>query len=752
MTGLDAFRDPASIAVVGASGTPTKWGYWLARGALTGTARRAVHLVNARGGPVLGQETARSLRELPDVPQLVAFAVPGPALGVAVDEALALGARGLLAITAGVEDERGLAARVRGAGARLIGPNCLGIYDASTELDLVWGQFRPGSLAIVSQSGQLGLELAGLAADAGLGISRFVSVGSQADVTAHEVLTDLADHDATRVVALYLESFGDGRALIAALTTLRRAGKPVLLLTVGASDAGRQAARSHTGAMTTATDIVDAACETAGAARAETPARLIAAAQLLVRAPRPTGRRVVVVTDSGGQGALAVDLASRAGLLVEPLPQPTRNAIATGLPPQAATANPVDLAGGGEQDLRTYGRVVDLVAASGGADAVLMSGYFGSYGRDIPAQQDRETEVALELARSAVRHGLPVLVHSMARSTTTTEALRAAGVPTYEDIETAVSALGTAARLAERGAGERVGPEEADGARDVRTPHAAEAGTPPAAELRTPRAADTGVRTAADTRVRTSAAPPTASGYLCARDLLAGAGIAFPRALPVADLDELRCAAGRLAAPYVLKADWLEHKSEHGGVAVGLADATALEAAYMEMSLRLGPGRYVVEELDRRPHVVEMVVATRRDPSFGPVVVVGAGGTETELWRDSVLALAPCTHQDALTLIARLRCAPLLDGWRGRPPADTGALADTVVRLSRLAAARPDLLEIELNPVRVAPDGLLAVDALITLTAAAPAGVLSTGKAPTQGALPREHFPREHSRHEESPR
>ncbi|WP_406067226.1 acetate--CoA ligase family protein [Streptomyces sp. NBC_01020] len=712
MTGLDAFRDPASIAVVGASGTPTKWGYWLARGALTGTARRTVHLVNARGGAVLGQETARSLRELPDAPELVAFAVPGPALGAAVDEALALGARGLLAITAGVEDERGLAARVRAAGARLIGPNCLGIYDASAELDLVWGQFRPGSLAIVSQSGQLGLELAGLAADAGLGISRFVSVGSQADVTAHEVLTDLAGHDATRVVALYLESFGDGRALIAALTALRRAGKPVLLLTVGASDAGRQAARSHTGAMTTATDIVDAACETAGAVRAETPARLIAAAQLLVRAPRPTGRRVVVVTDSGGQGALAVDLASRAGLLVEPLPPPTRNAIAAGLPPQAATANPVDLAGGGEQDLRMYGRVVDLVAASGGADAVLMSGYFGSYGRDIPAHQERETEVALELARSAVRHGLPVLVHSMARSTTTTEALRAAGVPTYEDIETAVGALGTAARLAERGLA------------DVRTSSGAEVRTPQAAGGR-PGGRPGGLPTAA----------PTAFGYLAARDLLAGAGIAFPPALAVTDLAELRHAATRLTAPYVLKADWLEHKSEHGGVAVGLGDAIALESSYMEMSLRLGPGRYVVEELDRRPHVVEMVVATRRDPSFGPVVVVGAGGTETELWRDSVLALAPCTHEDALSLIARLRCAPLLHGWRGRPPADTGALADTVVRLSRLAATRPDLLEIELNPVRVAPAGLLAVDALITLTAAAPAGEIAAGDSSTGETL-----------------
>ncbi|MHA6758125.1 acetate--CoA ligase family protein [Streptacidiphilus sp. PAMC 29251] len=702
MSGLDVFRDPASIAVVGASDSPTKWGHWLARGALAGAARRPVHLVNARGGTVLGQQTACSLRELPQVPGLVAFAVPAAALGAAVDEALALGVRGVLAVTAGTPDEAGLAARVRRAGARMIGPNCLGVYDADSELDLVWGSFRPGALAIVSQSGQLGLELAGLAADAGIGVSRFVSVGSQADVTAHEVLADLADHHGTRVVALYLESFGDGRALIAALAALRRAGKPVLLLTVGASEAGQSAARSHTGAMTTATDVVDAACEAAGAVRVETPARLIAAAQLLVRAPRPRGRRVVVVTDSGGQGALAVDLASRAGLLVAPLPEETRRALAAGLPEQATTANPVDLAGGGEQDLGSYSRVVELAAASGTTDAVLLTGYFGSYGRDIPAQQQRETEVALALADVAARHALPVLVHSMARDTATIEALRTAGVPTFTDIEASVDALGTAVRLAEL----------------------------------TPRPASDD-RTAADVRVDPPGHGPTDTGpdYLAARELLADLVAPFPPAVAVTDQSQLAAAASRLRAPYVLKAQWLEHKSEHGGVAVGLPDADALKAAHARMTERLGPGRYVVEEMDQRPDVVEMVIGTRPDPSFGPVVVVGSGGVQAELWRDTALALAPCTREEALRLIARLRCAPLLDGWRGRPPVDTGALADAVVQLSQLAAQRPDLQEIELNPLRVAPTGVLAVDALITRSGTAP------DRHRIQGSTAHEHVP-----------
>ncbi|NDZ79611.1 hypothetical protein G3I19_14030, partial [Streptomyces sp. SID10853] len=470
---------------------------------------------------------------------------------------------------------------------------------------------------------------------------------------------------------------------------------------------------------------------------------------------------VAVVTDSGGQGALAVDLASRAGLLVEPLAQATRTAIATGLPPQAVTANPVDLAGGGEQDLGAYARVVDLVAASGGADAVLLSGYFGSYGRDIPAQQDRETEVALELSRSAARHRLPVLVHSMARSTPTTEALRAAGVPTYADIETAVGALGTAARLAGLGPSVRAGGAWTDTEVDPEAdPRVGPGGDQVGDQAGDQPGDQWGDRGTAPPVAVSPAAAPAGFGYLAARTLLTGAGIPFPPALPVTDLAGLRCAAARLTAPYVLKADWLEHKSEHGGVAVGLADTDALEAAFGEMSLRLGPGQYVVEQLDRRPHVVEMVVATRRDPSFGPVVVVGAGGTETELWRDSALALAPCTHADALSLIERLRCAPLLHGWRGRPPADTGALADTVVRLSRLAAGQPGLLETELNPVRVAVDGLLAVDALITTAGhppgpapdgPAPAGHAPGRPAPTQGALTDEYFRREHSLREEFP-
>ncbi len=316
---LAVFHAPASVAVVGASAEPAKWGYWLARGALAGRSQRAVHLVNRRGGEILGVPAVAALSDLAEVPELVAFCVPPEQVRPVVDEALGLGVRGLLGITAAVPGAAELAARAAAAGARLIGPASLGLFDAATCLQLAWGNFTPGPLAIVSQSGQVGSEIAALAGPAGIGVSRFVSVGSQLDVTAADLLADLAGHELTRLVALYLESFEDGQRVFAAARALRAAGKPVVLLTAGGSEAGRRAARSHTGALTSPGELVDAACRAAGALRVQTPAELVNVAAYLLTAQPPAGPRVAIVSDSGGQGALAADCLTRRGLAVPEL-------------------------------------------------------------------------------------------------------------------------------------------------------------------------------------------------------------------------------------------------------------------------------------------------------------------------------------------------------------------------------------------------------------------------------------------------
>jgi acyl-CoA synthetase (NDP forming) len=675
--GLAPFRDPASVAVVGASADPAKWGSWLARGALTGRDRRAVYLVNQRGAVIDGVASARRLRDLPEVPELVVLCVPAASVAAVVDEALGMGVGAFLGITAldpsaepdGRDD---LVDRIRKAGARLVGPSCLGLYDAAACLQLAWGEFSPGALGIVSQSGQLGLELGGLAAASGIGVSRFVSVGSAVDVTAEEILADLVDHEQTRAVGLYLEGFPDGRALVRTLQRLRDAGKPAVLLTVGASEAARGAARSHTGALTSTLDVVDAACRAAGAVRVDTPAQLVDAARMIISGPPPRGRRVAVVGDSGGQGAVAADLLARNGLLVPALPEAVSAELARLLPAGASVTNPVDLAGAGEQDMTSYARVIEVVSASGAADAVLVTGYFGSFGAHTPDLAPQEVAVASRLGAIAAGDGLPVVVHRMCDDSAALSTLHSSGVSTYRTIESAAVALGASTELALR-PGRSLGPPPAAGARPE---HAG-------------------------------------PGYWAARAFLVRAGVPYPPAALVSEASAAAAAAFRLRAPYVLKADRLTHKTEAGGLVLDLTDPVAAAEAFEQMAARLGPGQYVLEEMDTRPHVVELIVGARRDASFGPVVLVGAGGTEAELYQDTVVELAPVDEDEALRMVRRLRCHPLLEGWRGRPAVDVDALAGVVAAVSRLVAAGQDPLDVELNPVRVGPDGVLAVDALV---------------------------------------
>ena len=678
---LSVFTDPRSVAVVGASADPAKWGHWLARGALRGSSRRSVHLVNANAAVIDGAASVRSLREVPEVPELVVLCCPAASVPAVVEEALGKGTRGFLGITAGIDAvlgevgaERRLAERIRAAGARIIGPNCLGIYDAVHELELAWGSFTPGSLAVVSQSGQLGLEVAGLAAHAGLGVSRFVSVGNQVDVSAREVLEDLVHHEPTKAVFLYLESFENGRALVGTLSRLRAVGKPVVMLTVGASEASRAAARSHTGALTAATDVVAAACRAAGAVLVDTPAQAVDLAHLLLGSPLPAGRRVAVVSDSGGQGAVAADTLSREGLSVPRLRGETSAALAGLLPAAAAVDNPVDLAGAGEQDLTTYAKVVDVLLGSGDVDAVVLSGYLGCYGTDTPELLDRELEVVRALAGSVTRHGRPVVVHSMSHDSAAVHSMRAHLVPTLHTIDAVARSLGRATELVENEPGE------------LPAVPAAVAGT------------------------------THPLGYLAGRALVERHGVRYPRAAAVHSVADVHAQAAGLQPPYVLKAGWLEHKTDVGGVAAGLADGPQAAAALTEMADRLGPGEYVLEEMDTRGDVVELIVGTRRDPSFGPLVLVGLGGIQAELYRDVATALAPVSHAQARRMLESLRAFPMLTGWRGRPGTDVAAAAEAIVAVSRLLADHEDMAECEVNPLRVGPDGAVAVDALVLST------------------------------------
>jgi len=598
-----------------------------------------------------------------------------------VDDALHAGARAIVGITAGMGEldqagrviERRVVERVRAAGAVLVGPNCLGVADTGTGLNVSFGDFARGPVGLISQSGNLGLELASIAREAGLGFSRFVSVGNQADLDVPELVESFSRHDPTQVIAVYAEDFRDGRAFAGAALGALKAGKPVILLTVGSSPGGARAARSHTGALVSASVAVDAACRASGIQRVTTPREMVELAQGLLMPHLPRGRRVGIVGDGGGHVALAADLANAHGLELPALSHVLSSQMSASLPPAAATQNPIDLAGGGEQDFFSYERMVRALAASGEVDAVLLTGFFGGYGQDSVELARIEAEVARAMAGAAEAGHCPLVVHTMYAASSTLEHLRSRHVPVYGDVNSAVRVL---ARLVDR---------------MERPP----TGIPP---LPRPGAAR---------------APRVREGYFEARELVAAAGIPLVEARRVTELAEARAVAAELGFPVVLKALGSSHKSDLGAVRLGIAADAELKTAFVDMASRLAPAAFAVECTAPSRGSVELLVGVRRDRRFGPVLVIGLGGVYTELLSDVAVALAPVSYELAEHLIRSLRGAPLLLGARGGPILDVAAVARTAVALSRLVAERSDIAEAEINPLLVSPDGVLALDARI---------------------------------------
>ncbi len=637
--------DPRSVAILGASNDPAKWGHWLARGALEGEDRRTVYLVNRKGHDVLGHRTYRSLTELPEPPELVVVTVPASGFEGAVEGALEAGAKALVGITAGLGEsgeagrarERAVVERVRAHGAVLLGPNCLGVFDAGSGLQLASNSFSTGPIGLISQSGNLALEASRLAAEVGLGFSRVVSLGNQADLDVAELVAALGEHEPTKVIALYCEDFRDGRAFARAAA---KAGKPVVLLSAGGSPSGAQAARSHTGALVSGVAAIEAACRAAGILRVRTPAELVDLAQALLAPSRPRGARVAIVGDGGGHGVVAADLAVASALELPPFSEKLSRQLAEALPSTAVTGNPVDFAGGGEQDVRSFERVTRLLLTSGEVDSVLLTGYFGGYSEYGHDFVEGEVEVARAMTSAAAESGRPLTIHTMFWSSKPAAMLRNGGVPVYRTIE---SAVGSMTRLV----------EHARTSGSARRVPALPKPVEPSLELD--------------------------QDYWRARDLVTAAGIALTAARRVRTADEARAAAAELGYPVVLKAvDSVE------------------QAALLERG-------------------VELIIGVRRDVRFGPIALVGIGGVYAELLSDVAVALAPVEEADAEELLRSLKGAPLLLGARGRPPLDLAAAAGATAALTRLAAAHPEIEEIEINPLLVTPDGALGLDARVVL-------------------------------------
>jgi len=688
VSGLAAFFAPTSVAVIGASRDPSKVGGSVLANLRSAGFEGRVIPVNARAATVQGLAAAPSLLEVDGPVDLAVVAVPPDAVLTALEQCVARGVPGAVVISAGFREagaeggrrEAELRAWLRGRPLRVLGPNCLGWIRPSRRLNVSFAPGTPaaGGIAFVSHSGALAVAILDWARERRLGFSLVASMGNQADLTESDMLAAAAADDETRVIAAYLEGVADGPRFVAALRATA-AVKPVVVLKTGRSAEGARAVTSHTGALAGSDRAFDAAVCQAGAVRVATVAELFDLARALERQPRPRGRRLAIVTNGGGLGIVATDVARAAGLRVESLPEAAQQRLAAALPATASIANPVDIVG--DADAGRYSRALHGLGP-GAADAVLVV---------LTAQAATDSAGVARAVIGATR-GWPVPVVAAlvggARVSAGARALEEAGIPCYEFPEPAVRTLAGMTLVAER--------------RGAVVPAPGAAGGPDGASWLA------GLRARGLTELGLAELSPLLGAY----------GIQCAVGPVVADGEAAAAAAGRVGFPVALKvaSPDISHKSDVGGVVLGLSAAGAVRQATAAMLARVAAARpgARVDGVLVQPMVTggkELLVGLVRDAQFGPLLMVGFGGIYVELLGDTASRLAPVTAAEALIMLDELRMAPALRGARGERPVTRAALADTIARFSQIGVDRPELGEIELNPLMAGPGGAIVVDA-----------------------------------------
>jgi acetyl coenzyme A synthetase (ADP forming)-like protein len=702
---LAAILAPRSVAIVGASRRPGSIGAALLENVVRCGFRGAIHPVNPAAVEVRGRRAHPSVAAIGEPVDLAVIAVPAAAVEAAVADCARAGVRGLVVISAGFaetgpagrEAERRLRDLVRGSGMRMVGPNCLGVLntDPAVSLNATFAESWPprGNVAMLSQSGALGLAILDQVQALNVGISSFVSVGNKADISGNDLISYWADDPQTRVIVLYLESFGNPRRFARLAPEVARV-KPIVAVKSGRSAAGSRAASSHSAALASLDVAIDALFEQAGVIRTATLEELLDVAALLSTQQPPPGPRVGVVTNAGGPGVLLADACEAHGLSLPSLAPETVTALRGLLPPQAGLGNPVDMIASATPE--HFSRALELVGADPNIDAVV-----AIY---IPVMVSKPEEIAAAIAAGAGRvpPAKPVLtVFMSARGAPPALSQGPRGaLPSYSFPENAALVLAAA---------ERYG-------RWLRRPRGD--------VLRLTPFAASAVRAVVD-RVMQGTAEAHWLEPTDVETLLRAVGITVAATMEVEPAGAA-AAAEELGYPLVAKAvaAGLVHKTEVGGVILGLRSAAEVTEAVRLLAERLGGHDLRLERVLLQRQVstrLEALVGVTTDPTFGPLLVCGVGGVLVELVRDVAYRLPPVSDVDAEEMLDRLRAARLLAGYRGQPPADRAALVDVIRRVSALVELAPELRELDLNPVAVQAvgEGAIVLDARIRLGAPA---------------------------------
>lgn len=682
---------PKSIAVVGASTRQGTVGNGVLHNLLFSEFNGPVYPVNPKASSVLGVSTYASLKDIPGPVDLAVLIVPATGCLQVVDEAIEIGVKGLVIISAGFKEvgeqgaelERQLRAKVQAAGIPLVGPNCLGVIntDPDVRMNATFGRKMPahGKLAFVSQSGALCTSVLDYAEERGMGFGKFISFGNKADVNEIELLSYLGQDEQTSTIAMYLEDVTDGRKFIeTARHICWETHKPMLCLKAGRSPEGAKAVSSHTGSLAGSDSVYDALCAQSGVQRVDTIAELFDYAALYTTQPLPSGPRVAVITNAGGPGVMATDAAIRLGLQLPELSEVTKNKLRAALPATAALRNPIDVIGDAHSD-----RYEAAIRAALEDDNIDMGVII------LTPQSMTEIEETAAIIPEAVRGiNKPIVcsfmgVHDVAPGVAV---LRKAGLPNYPFPEDGVRALSAASRLV--------------ALREI-----------PRREM--PKFDDCDVEKAK--KIVADALAGTDKRYLtqaecrplleCYRLPLLKSGIATS----AKEAGQMAASFGGAVVLKVMSKD-VVHKFDAGGVILNVKGAADAEAAYNKIYENVGkavPGAKIdgilIEQM--APKGIEVILGANRDQRFGPLIMFGLGGTFVEVLKDVSFRLAPMWRISAERMVQEIRAYKVLTGFRGSPPSDIDAIENTLLRISAMVCNHPEISELDINPLIVHAKG-----------------------------------------------
>ena len=697
---LKPFFEPSSVAVIGASSNPTKLGYAVLRNLVEGgyAQRGRVYPINPGTREILGYPAYPSVVDVPDAIDLAVVVIPYPHVPEALRTCGQKGIPAAIVISAGfreagregLERELELVSIAHQYNIRLVGPNCLGVIDTFTPLNATFAAGNPpsGPLAFMSQSGALGTAVLDIALAGRLGLSKFVSLGNKADVSEIDLLEAWKDDEHTRVILIYTEGMPNGQEFIRVARRVTQK-KPVVAIKSGVTQAGSRAVSSHTGSLAGSEQAYQAAFQQAGVLRADSMEALFDMALALGYQPPLQGDRIAIITNAGGPGILATDALERAGLTLARFELETLYKLEQYLPDAASAANPVDVLGDALAD--RYQFALEPVANDPNVDGLLVL---------LTPQAMTEIDATAEVvSRLANKINKPLLACFMGevKIKSGIDILTAHGVPNYPFPERAASALRAMADY-----------------RRIRSRP-----TPEYTTLEVNRKA---VREVID---RVIAENRFTIGDAEAREILKAYGLRIPRS-EIAETPERAIEiANQVGYPVVLKiaSPDILHKTDVGGVKVGLSNAADVRDAYELITYRAQ--RYVpdariwgclVQEMVP-PGGLEVLVGMNRDPQFGPLITFGLGGIYVETLKDVTFRVTPFSAQEAEEMLSEIRAHSLLDGVRGQPPADKNAIIDALLRISQLVQDFPEIAELDINPLMVYPQkqGAIAIDMRLVL-------------------------------------